>query len=211
MSSPLGSRRGRGQITKKKEELADVPVWPGLPVYVDKETEGVILFGGRGDTLSNFARSQMALRCPFCKQSAFAQTVEHGFQAAKSSTCEQWHHVVSAPGPKEAKTRGRQVDLRPDWEDVDSANGMSVKAAVMLDLLRRKYKPDSAHGRHLEGTGDKVLIEDAPWDAIWGAGPKGTGTNALGRLLMKVREENRLDSRDVRIPPQTPYVRRNKT
>ena len=36
-------------------------------------------------------------------------------------------------------------------------------------------------------TGDKILVENAPYDYIWGCGKKGYGKNKLGLALMEIR------------------------
>ena len=43
-------------------------------------------------------------------------TVEHLYQAAKCELSDDVLHVLAAPTPGDAKRRGRQVALRPDWE-----------------------------------------------------------------------------------------------
>ncbi len=39
-------------------------------------------------------------------------------------------------------------------------------------------------------TGDATLIEHTKNDSYWGDGGDGSGRNMLGKLLMKVREQN---------------------
>ncbi len=166
----------------------------------------VRLFGRAGGPLSNFAVSRILAPCPHCGAELHAATVEHAFQAAKAGSCDGYHRILVAPGPRAARQAGRQAELRGDWEQPAPDGAMTVKAAVMLQALRAKYQAEPFRGLLL-GTGQDILIEDAPWDAYWGAGPDGHGRNALGRLLMKVRAELAGDP-DAPVPGPTPPVRR---
>jgi ribA/ribD-fused uncharacterized protein len=80
--------------------------------------------------------------------------------------------------------------VRTDWE-----NG--YKKEAMMICLRAKFNSTQKDkdGRLLKDilleTGDKVICEDSPWDAIWGIGSDGKGLNWLGESLMKLREELR--------------------
>jgi len=105
-------------------------------------------------------------------------TVEHAFQAAKATT--EWqHHAVRACGtPGFAKQAGRQVTLRPDWEE--------VKYDIMVKCLREKFKI-KMFKRELLSTGHRELREDSPTDFEWGA--RNSGKNLLGKALMQIRQE----------------------
>jgi ribA/ribD-fused uncharacterized protein len=111
------------------------------------------------------------------------QTLEHRFQAAKAITVADADWILAAPTPGEAKRRGRQVNLRLDWEQ--------VKDGVMLDLLRVKFAPGSKLALQLMSTRGLVLEEGNTWgDTYWGVDLRtGEGENRLGKLLMQVRRE----------------------
>ena len=79
-----------------------------------------------------------------------------------------------------AKQIGRNVELRPDWED--------VKYDVMLKCLRAKYAIPYFR-RQLLSTGYKEIREDSPTDRVWGW--RDGGQNLLGKALMQVRAEIR--------------------
>ena len=65
------------------------------------------------------------------------------------------------------------------------------KEALMLDILRLKFAPDSPLTKHLLATGGAPLSEGNQWgDRYWGV-CNGAGLNGLGELLMQVREERR--------------------
>jgi ribA/ribD-fused uncharacterized protein len=108
-------------------------------------------------------------------------TVEHYFQAQKFHDSLYAERIRLARTPKDAKTLGRSraVPLRPDWEQ--------VKDDIMRRAVRRKFETHADLRAVLLGTGDAILIEDAPNDYYWGCGRAGTGKNMLGRILMEVR------------------------
>lgn len=118
------------------------------------------------------------------------RTVEHAYQAAKTSDPKQREAVRRAETPGQAKRMGRQVVMRPDWDD--------VKVNVMHQLLRQKFGVEGLNPsitdklkNELLATGDAELIEGNHWgDTFWGV-CRGEGENHLGKLLMKVRDELR--------------------
>lgn len=113
------------------------------------------------------------------------RTVEHGFQACKATSREDFEMILAQPGPMDAKRSGRHVTpLRPDWE--------TVKYDIMLHLLRVKFR-DVTLRAVLLATGERTLVEASPHDAEWGGWDRQarawTGANLLGRALMDVRAE----------------------
>lgn len=130
--------------------------------------------------LSNFADSMI------CYEYVFYPTVEHYFQAMKTTDLKQRQWIANAPTPGEAKRRGRSVELRPDWED--------IKEEVMLEGLRLKFKIPAMR-ETLLSTQSAELVEGNWWhDNTWGdcscdACKDIEGKNMLGKLLMKVRAE----------------------
>jgi hypothetical protein len=109
------------------------------------------------------------------------KSVEHAFQAAKTLLPSERAWVWSAQTASEAKKRGRQVALRPDWEQ--------VKLDVMEALVRDKFSRHPHLRDQLLATGTHELVEGNWWnDTFWGV-CRGTGYNHLGRILMKVRAE----------------------
>jgi ribA/ribD-fused uncharacterized protein len=126
------------------------------------------------------------------------KSVEHYFQAAKVTDPEAYALIMAAETPGEAKRLasrqgmeelsrklGRQIVLRPDWEDVCDE--------VMLTALRRKFQDPELRVKLL-ATDDAELIEANTWhDCKWGVCScsrcGGVGENRLGRLLMQVRDE----------------------
>lgn len=107
---------------------------------------------------------------------------EAAFQAQKVLDDEE-RIPFTKLAPKEAKRRGRQVKLRPDWED--------VKDDIMEEVVRAKFSQNEGLKIKLLATGDATLIEGNTWnDRYWGVDIKtGEGQNRLGKILMKIRSE----------------------
>ena len=109
-------------------------------------------------------------------------TVEHAFQAAKTTDKKMRQTISYCTAPGDAKRIGRHVSLRNDWNE--------IKTAVMLTYIREKFK-DPVLRAKLLATGDAYLEEGNTWDdRIWGT-VNGEGENCLGKILMQVREEAR--------------------
>lgn len=146
---------------------------------LDNATKPVIF---RGGPLSNFARVELMLPDPDGTIRS-CRSVEHYFQAAKAVDPAGHQAVREAATPREAKRRGRQVKMQGDWDD--------IKRGVMLAALRVKFAREPFRSALL-ATRTRVIIEESRHDTEWGASrtPDGwAGENALGQLLMLVRDE----------------------
>ena len=75
--------------------------------------------------LSNFFDS------PISDGELWYPTVEHYFQAMKTTDFELRKEIADAPTPGKAKRLGRRVELREDWED--------IKDDVMYEALQKKF------------------------------------------------------------------------
>jgi|PlaIllAssembly_1097288.scaffolds.fasta_scaffold00483_6 ribA/ribD-fused uncharacterized protein len=107
---------------------------------------------------------------------------EHAFQAAKSDDELTKLRIAKTATPGDAKRLGRIIKLRPGWDD--------ERLQVMHDILRIKFS-DPELRLLLLATKQKRLIEGNNWgDSYWGV-CNGRGSNHLGTLLMKVRNEIR--------------------
>ncbi len=106
-------------------------------------------------------------------------TVEHAFQAAKTSNGLQRASIRHAESPGLAKRMGRRVVLRPGWD--------AARLDVMHLLLWQKFVQPSLRTALL-ATRPHVLIEGNDWgDVFWGQSPVGSGENRLGVALMQIR------------------------
>src|SRR5207249_3077045 len=115
-------------------------------------------------------------------------TVEHAYQSAKTLDMNERKRIAALKTPAEAKTEGRKLKLRDDWE--------TAKFVVMEDCVRYKFTHHDDLRAKLLATGDAVLEEGNTWgDRIWGV-YQGQGDNRLGKILMKIRTELRAAEND---------------
>src|SRR2546421_11620474 len=106
-------------------------------------------------------------------------TSEHAYQAAKTLDPEQRKKIAALKTPAEAKSAGRSLKLRDDWE--------TAKFTVMEDVVRYKFSHHPDLRDKLLATGDAYLEEGNTWnDRVWGV-YQGQGENRLGKILMKIR------------------------
>jgi ribA/ribD-fused uncharacterized protein len=110
--------------------------------------------------------------------------LENAYQAAKTFN-PAYRVRFSSPHlkPWEAKSRGRQIPLREDWE--------AVKLKIMEELVRYKFTAHEELKEKLLATGEQILQEGNMWNyTFWGVDLKtGKGENNLGKILMSLREE----------------------
>jgi hypothetical protein len=109
-------------------------------------------------------------------------STEHAYQAAKVMDPVVRQQVADMATPGEAKKFGKTCLPREDWDQ--------VKIDVMHEILKLKFQ-DHVLRDALLGTGDAIIEETNKWnDTFWGVCfYVGEGSNHLGKLLMKVREE----------------------
>src|SRR5512138_3270885 len=73
-------------------------------------------------------------------------SVEHAFQAQKTLDGAERRKIAACGSPGRAKSLGRKVKLRKDWE--------SVKVDLMTQLVRVKFTTDTDLRERLLQTGD---------------------------------------------------------
>lgn len=143
--------------------------------------KGIYEFKGRYRFLSNFAPS------PFEWNGVLANTVEHHFNAAKTLNPFERAQVYAQTSAADAKKVGRQVTLRPEWDD-------RIRFEVMTELLRLKFS-DPVLRDQLLNTWPLYLVEGNRWhDQTWGnclcdRHAEEHGANHLGKTLMYIRNE----------------------
>lgn len=109
-------------------------------------------------------------------------TVEHAYQAFKTTDAALHEQIRLSPTPGAAKQLGKKVPLREGWE--------GIKVDLMRQLLAKKFAEPMLRAKLLD-TGQARLVEGNTWgDTFWGR-CNGTGKNMLGRLLMGLRTELR--------------------
>lgn len=110
------------------------------------------------------------------------QNNESAFQAMKCKNENDRKKFIKLSG-KDAKTQGRKVKLREDWEE--------VKEDYMYRISLAKFTQHKDLRELLLQTGNTHLEEGNFWgDTFWGT-VCGEGENKLGKILMRVREELR--------------------
>lgn len=140
-------------------------------------------FTGKYACLSNF------YPCEIWYEGRQYPSLEHAYQAAKTTVEHEIEAIRTAPTPGKAKRLGQKCTIRPNWEQ--------LKLAVMYKLVKYKFS-HPVLTTLLLSTGDQKLAEGNDWgDTFWGqieedgwnGQLKTVGSNWLGYILMLVRAE----------------------
>lgn len=138
--------------------------------------EKIETFFGKYRFLSNFYPARVEYKGIVYNNS------EAAFQAAKCAD-EKDRLKFAGLTAAEAKKLGCRVKLRPGWE--------SDKRGIMKEIVLAKFAQNPHLKEKLLATGDAALEEGNTWgDTTWGL-VGGKGENALGKILMQVRDELR--------------------
>lgn len=135
-------------------------------------------FNGPWVKLSNYSI------CSIMFEGHFYQSVEHAYQAYKTTDPLLQKAVRDCATPATAKKLARTYHRREDWD--------AIKVDLMRKLLRLKFCQEPERSILLSTSGQK-LVEGNMWhDNFWGncACEKCGGTighNNLGKLLMETR------------------------
>lgn len=109
-------------------------------------------------------------------------STEAAYQASKTLDI-SLRETISTLDAKEAKSTGKSLMLREDWEQ--------VKDTVMYDVCKDKFTRNKELKERLISTENKYLEETNWWgDTYWGV-CRGIGENKLGLTLMCIRDEIR--------------------
>ena len=106
---------------------------------------------------------------------------------------ETYELIMKATEPKDQKTLGRKV------KNFDAVKWDIVADDIVFKANLAKFSQNTNLKKLLMATDDKIFVECSPYDNIWGNGlnitdtlntspDKWTGTNRLGKAIMKVRE-----------------------
>lgn len=138
--------------------------------------------------LSNFYPAECRIPCigpDDPKDDLIYPTSEHAYQAAKTLNIQERTFICLRPTPAIAKAEGKKLPLIPNWNN--------RKLLVMRSILRVKFTNPHLQLMLLK-TGNRPLIEGNNWgDTFWGQ-VNNVGENHLGRILMTLREEFRLNA-----------------
>lgn len=124
--------------------------------------------------------SNMRKMKPMSYQGIQYHTVENFYQAMKVHDLDRRAYIASLT-PFNAKSEGRKLDLREDWED--------VKMDVMSFALRHKFARATHWGDMLEFSSGPIVEWNNWGDTFWGKDCfTKQGENMLGKILMEIRE-----------------------
>lgn len=105
------------------------------------------------------------------------------------------HEIIAQKSPMTAKMKGKPYRhiSRPDWD--------AVRVKIMRWCLQVKLAQNwDKFSELLLETGDMPIVEHSRRDDFWGAKPIDSetliGTNALGRLLMELRDRLKCESQE---------------
>ncbi|QYN40853.1 NADAR family protein [Pseudonocardia sp. DSM 110487] len=132
---------------------------------------------------------------PFTVDGVLYRTAEHWMMAEKARLFGDERSaaaVLAAASPKEAKALGRSV------RGFDGDRWDAAAFDIVVRGSTAKFGQDPQLRDYLVGTGDAVLVEASPLDAVWGIGlaaddPRARrpaewpGRNLLGFALMQAR------------------------
>jgi ribA/ribD-fused uncharacterized protein len=124
------------------------------------------------------------------------KTAEHWMMAKKAvlfNDNEVLEKILQAQKAAVAKTLGREI------RNFDPAVWDASAYSIVIEGNRHKFSQHESFKTFLLKTGNKVIVEASPADAIWGIGlaqdasdagnpSKWRGTNLLGFALMEVRD-----------------------
>lgn len=180
---PLESLGGR--TSREVWEAANSKI-RGQSAPKPRTTEPITSFRGENEFLSNFHESPIVLQAGR-DQPVTYPTVEHAFQAQKTSNPTEQARILRARTPAGARELGRKVKMTPDWP--------KRREGVMRNLIYEKFRQNPELGRRLTQTSDRELVEGNQWgDRFWGKSKSPqtgelVGENKLGKILMEVREQ----------------------
>ena len=137
--------------------------------------------------LGNFAHT------PIIYEGMTYKSAEQLFQMMKFADEEVRQAVYDAPNPKYIAKHYEKTHRRDDW-------GMMIVDA-MKQCLQLKYVQSEEFRAALEQSKGKYIVEDQSsfkksWADTWGVKKEGdfyVGPNLMGRLLMELRDNGRLE------------------
>lgn len=151
----------------------------------------------RKDGVASASGFSQWFEAPFVLDGVTYPTAEHFMMAEKARLFGDeaaLAQVLAAPKPDAAKSAGRKV------KGFDEAMWLERRFDIVVRANLAKFRQNPTLGRFLLETGDQVLVEASPVDAVWGIGlaaqddragdpMQWQGLNLLGFSLMQVRAE----------------------
>jgi len=147
------------------------------------DTSDILFYStvGAWGFLSNFSRH------PLFVDGLVYPTSEHYYQAQKCPAGSSFAEKIrkcTTPTRAAALGRSQRCPKVPNWDD--------IKLQVMEKALKIKLAQHPDLSAKLLESGSRHLVEASPKDSFWGWGKDKNGENHLGKLWMKIREEEKL-------------------
>lgn len=147
-------------------------------------------------TLSKTCFSQW-WESPFEVEGIIYKTAEHWMMAKKAELFEDTailEKIIVCKSPAEAKKLGREV------KNYEEQKWLNHRFQIVKEGNLHKFNQNNDLKTMLLNTGNRILVEASPVDAIWGIGmasdhkdcahpERWRGLNLLGFALMEVRDE----------------------
>lgn len=160
-----------------------------------KTTDKYVFFWKTGEVFSQWHPSTFVI------EGITFKTAEQYMMYMKAKTFgdhEAAVKVLKTTDPREQKKIGRSV------RNFDAAKWSEISRDVVYRGNRAKFTQNPAMKKQLMDTGNRELVEASPYDNIWGIGldesdsraldkTQWLGTNWLGEVLTKLREELKND------------------
>jgi ribA/ribD-fused uncharacterized protein len=144
----------------------------GLFFYI-KESKMIESFSGEYRWLSNFVPCNVVL------DGVIYPSTENAYQASKTTVKEERIFFESCTSGQAKRHGAKHITLRKNW--------VISKLYYMEDFNRQKYDQEPFTSLLLN-TGNMMIVEGNTWgDTYWGV-CNGIGSNVLGNIIMKVRE-----------------------
>ena len=159
--------------TSRQQAQTAVPYWEDDIVASDPSIIRFAVAGGNYPYLAN------DYPAPIVLPEGVFPSVEHAYWALGTTDEKARAAILAAPTGYQARLRARDVPQRPDWN--------VARLAVMLRLLREKYRQHPDLAARLIATGDGRILDTLNNSQYWGT--RRTGRNWSGRLLEVVRAE----------------------
>ena len=163
------------------------PQYYSIETYPVDESIPIRKVSDEWGILGNFAHT------PIIYEGMTYKSAEQLFQMMKFADEDVRQAVYAAPNPKYIAKHYEKTHRRDDW-------GMIIVDA-MKQCLQLKYEQSEAFREALERSKGKYIVEDQSsfkksWADTWGVKKEGdfyVGPNLMGRLLMELRDNGRLE------------------
>jgi N-glycosidase YbiA len=109
-------------------------------------------------------------------------TAEHAYH------CQRYSDPAIVEEIKNARSPRLVWELSQKYKSHQLTDFMDRRVKVMEDICRAKAAQHKDVREELLASKDDLIIKNYP-DPVWGIGQDGVGTNELGKLWMRLREE----------------------